>query len=69
MLINEKNKTEPLGKEDCPREDDLLKCEKMAFGASVWRLDVHGSMHLYPSCSYSTPDTPRSARIEVRRVT
>jgi hypothetical protein len=34
-------------------------------GASAWRLDVHGRLHLYSDRSYPTPITPRGARLQV----
>ena len=34
-------------------------------GASAWRLDVHGALHLYPGRQYATPAAPRGARVEV----
>ncbi len=53
------------GSNNCPVGDELPCIERKAFGASAWRLNVHGSLQLYPDRSFFTPDKPRSARIEV----
>jgi hypothetical protein len=50
---------------NCPVEDELRCVERTAFGASSWRLNVHGSLQLYPNRSFFTLDKPSSARIEV----
>ena len=44
------------------------EAEWVGFGASAWRLDVHGALHLYPGRQYATPAAPRGARVEVRTV-